>query len=666
MELADIETGPATSEVYGVSFTNISKCIRFGKSANYPILYNVSGECGNHEMMAIMGRSGSGKTTLLQVLAGRVTKRVTGEVRIQGQLYNRTMRSQISYVWQHDIFYPSPSFTVRDLLMFEAYVKMDAATPHEKIMNNVKVVMEQMQIEARADVSLSLLSGGERRRASIAKELLSDPRVLMIDEGTSGLDSAAAYDLLLKLQHLASDKHIPVIAVIHQPSSRAFYLFDHVLVLSEGCCGFRGPPSQCMAFLKRAGFTPPESHCNPADFMLDLLFSQEVDVDSILPRHKLYYAWLDKEKQKADGETLAVKSATNNPGGEEEEEGEPKNEDTERVSKCTEDEALETVTSEQSTSPTDDVESDECLVTEGDDDLYTSQPEYKSSYFRQVYAVLVRSFKAGYETEFGYINILQTIFMAVLAGLCWYQIPQTESRISDLAGYVLFVIAYWFFAGMFEGMLEFLPERFALRRELSSGDYRLSAYFVAKTLASTPVRVLLPWTFVTVSYFLVDAQPSAKVYFSLTLLVVLATLVGNSIGAFIGCVTENYHIATSLTTVVSLSMLIVGGFYLTQLPHWLAPVGYLSAFRYAYRACVQVVLDSDREIQCAGGYWFRACATATDGYIDGTDVAAAVLGKDVEPLNVNIGILVLLFGLFRYLAYLALLWGEHNTLYKQL
>ena len=658
MELADIETGPATSDVCGVSFNNISKCIRFGKSSNYPILYNVSGECDNHEMMAIMGRSGSGKTTLLQVLAGRVTKRVTGEVRIQGQLYNKTMRSQISYVWQHDIFYPSPSFTVRDLLMFEAYVKMDAATSHGQIVNNVKVVMEQMQIEARADVRLSLLSGGERRRASIAKELLSDPRVLMIDEGTSGLDSAAAFDVLLKLKHLATEKHIPVIAVIHQPSSRAFYLFDHVLVLSEGCCVFRGPPSQCMAFLNSAGFTPPESHCNPADFMLDLLFSQEVDVDGILPRHKLYYAWLDKEKQLADGETLAVKSTTNNPG-EEEGEGEPK------VSKCTEDDALETVP-EQSTSPTDDVDSDECLVTEADEDLYTSPPEYKSSYFRQVYAVLVRSFKASYETEFGYVNILQTLFMAVLAGLCWYQIPQTESRISDLAGYVLFVIAYWFFAGMFEGMLEFLPERFALRRELSSGDYRLSAYFVAKSLASTPVRVLLPWTFITVSYFLVDAKPSAKVYFSLTALVVLATLVGNSIGACIGCVTENYHIATSLTTVVSLSMLIVGGFYLTQLPHWLAPVGYLSAFRYAYRACVQVVLDADREIECAGGYWLRACATATDGYIDGTDVAAAVLGKDVEPLHMNIGILALLFVLFRYLAYLALLWGEHDTLYKQL
>eukprot|EP01032_Pedospumella_encystans_P024237 gene24237-27419_t len=58
MELADIETGPATSDVCGVSFTNISKSIRFGKSSNYPILYNVSGECGNQEMMAIMGRSG--------------------------------------------------------------------------------------------------------------------------------------------------------------------------------------------------------------------------------------------------------------------------------------------------------------------------------------------------------------------------------------------------------------------------------------------------------------------------------------------------------------------------------------------------------------------------------------------------------------------------------
>ncbi len=81
---------------------------------------------------------------------------------------------------------------------------------------------------------------------------------------------------------------------------------------------------------------------------------------------------------------------------------------------------------------------------------------------------------------------------------------------------------------------------------------------------------------------------------------------------------------------------------------------------------MQVVLDVDKEIQCEGGYWLRTCATATEGYIDGTDVTAAVLGGQVEPLSVNIAILVLLFVVFRYLAYLALLWGEHDTLYKQL
>lgn len=219
---------------------------------------------------------------------------------------------------------------------------------------------------------------------------------------------------------------------------------------------------------------------------------------------------------------------------------------------------------------------------------------------------------------------------------------------------------------MYSGMLEFLPERAVLRRELSSGDYPLSAYFFAKTLASVPVRVLLPWVFVTLSYPLVDAQPLWAVYSSLAALVVLSTLAGSSVGACVGCTTLDYHTASSITTVVALAMLIVGGFYLTELPPWVAFLSYTSAFRYSYRASIQVMYGFGRLVDCQGGYHILACAYAEDGTIAESSLVEYTLGVGLDPLYVNVLVMGLFFVLFQVLAYFSLLYGEYDTLFKSI
>lgn len=298
--------------------------------------------------------------------------------------------------------------------------------------------------------------------------------------------------------------------------------------------------------------------------------------------------------------------------------------------------------------------------------------EYQSSYYRQVYANFLRAFKSASVVQFGLVNVLQNIFMAVLVGLVWYQIPNEEKRVSDFAGYLFFCIAYWFFAGMFEGMLEFIPERASIRRELVSGDYRLSAYFVAKTLAGTPVKLVLPLVYVAISYFMAAKEANAETFFSFAAIIILATLVGNSIGMFIGSVTLDVNVATSLTTVAALGMLIVGGFYLKKLPPWLEFLSSLSMFRFAYRACVQVVYKYSGDVTCNGGYWISACYFNADGsynasgFITGAQAAAFVLDdSDVDSLGTNIYVMFIYFAAFRIFSYLALLWAEYDTLFKE-
>ena len=104
---------------------------------------------------------------------------------------------------------------------------------------------------------------------SIAHEVLINPSLLVLDEPTSGLDATAALRLVQTLAGMAHGKGKTVVTSIHQPSRRAFQMFDTVLLLSEGRCLFYGKGRDAMAYFDSVRFSPAFP-MNPADFLLDL------------------------------------------------------------------------------------------------------------------------------------------------------------------------------------------------------------------------------------------------------------------------------------------------------------------------------------------------------------------------------------------------------------
>ncbi|XP_064270483.1 ATP-binding cassette sub-family G member 5 isoform X3 [Passer domesticus] len=235
--------------------------------------------------MGILGNSGSGKTTLLDAISGRLGHKDNffGEVYVNGrQLKREQFRDCFSYVPQSDTLL---SFlTVEESLTYTALLTLKKCS-NSSIKKKVDAVMTELSLSHIADKiigsrNVAGISGGERRRVSVAAQLLQDPKVMLLDEPTTGLDCLTANQLVLLLSQLAHRDRI-VILTIHQPRSELFKLFDKIAIMSFGEMVFCGNPMEMISFFSDCGYSCPEQS-NPFDFYVDL-----TSVDTRSKEHEL-------------------------------------------------------------------------------------------------------------------------------------------------------------------------------------------------------------------------------------------------------------------------------------------------------------------------------------------------------------------------------------------
>ncbi|MFI0481241.1 ATP-binding cassette domain-containing protein [Actinomadura sp. 9N215] len=211
-------------------------------------LRDVSLTIGSGELVAIIGGSGAGKTTLLDAIAG-VRPPAEGEVSFNGAGFNGAgpggdagsfKAGSFGYVPQDDIVHLE--MPLRRTLRYAAGLRLPSGTPPERAERAVDAVMDALALTERAGQRVGSLSGGERKRASIAVELLTRPRVFFLDEPTSGLDPATAADLMRLLRGLA-DSGTTVVLTTHHPPDVA--VCDRVAVLTQdGRLAFYGEPDK--------------------------------------------------------------------------------------------------------------------------------------------------------------------------------------------------------------------------------------------------------------------------------------------------------------------------------------------------------------------------------------------------------------------------------------
>jgi ABC-type multidrug transport system ATPase subunit len=198
-------------------------------------------------LTAIIGGSGAGKTTLSRLIAG-YTRPSSGNVTFEGHDIHAeyaTMRSRIGMVPQDDVVHRQ--LTVNQALGYAAELRLPPDTSKEERAQVVAQVLEELDLTKHADTRVDKLSGGQRKRASVALELLTQPSLLLLDEPTSGLDPALDRQVMLMLRQLADAGRV-VLVVTHSVS----YLdvCDQILLVAPGGkMAFNGPPSEVGAAL---------------------------------------------------------------------------------------------------------------------------------------------------------------------------------------------------------------------------------------------------------------------------------------------------------------------------------------------------------------------------------------------------------------------------------
>ncbi|XP_041480430.1 ABC transporter G family member 9-like [Lytechinus variegatus] len=601
------------------------------------VLKNVSGSAEPGKLLALMGPSGAGKTMLLTALAGRYQGTQKGQILLGQKPLDKTLRRKISFVLQEDVFFDQ--LTLRDTLMYTAQLRLPEKMPIEEKRNRVKNIVKSLGLRkclnTKMGNSLSRgLSGGEKKRANIGCELLTDPAVLLLDEPTSGLDSHGASELIMMLKKYARRYGKTVVACIHQPSSHTFRTFDNLLLLSDGEVMYFGQAGRVTDYFAHLGLHCSQ-HYNPADFVT-------LSVDEIQPgpspRRSILMALpgLGSRYKQSSG-TGAVRQ----PRGV-------------RASFAQSGYAMQQpMVSRMSIAGLHDLEQIREHFKEDNNN------KWPTSFWHQVCTLSNRNFKQYRTIILSRLELARHLLLGCFIGAFYFRVDHIEERIRDITGMMFFIIVYWSFESIFGAISAFPQERAIINKERSAGAYRLSSYFFSKILSELPLKLALPFCSSTIAYWLAGLNASPGVFVGFVITILLNNQVAHAIGLFIGASTNSFQAAIAGGSLYMLSSLLLGGFYVSTFPSYIEWFRFTSVISYTYGATLHVIFAlQPQPVRCSttAVSLFRECLPPHDPAASNVRGYSIVLKEAsvVFPIWAYYLILLAIMAVFYLLAYLVL------------
>ncbi|KAF6153827.1 hypothetical protein GIB67_001060 [Kingdonia uniflora] len=517
------------------------------------ILKGITGCIGPGEILALMGPSGSGKTTLLKVLGGRLHDNVRGSITYNDIPYNPALKRRIGFVTQDDVLLPQ--LTVEETLVFAAFLRLPSNMSKQQKYARVEMIIKELGLERCRHTRIGGafvkgISGGERKRTSIGYEILVDPSLLLLDEPTSGLDSTSANKLLRILQGIAKAGRT-IITTIHQPSSRMFYMFDKLLLISEGHPVYCGKARESIEYFSSLRFVP-EIAMNPAEFLLDLATGQVNDIsvpdDFRAPRGSVEFErdiikYLQlKYKVEAEPAQKADHQAT--------------------------------------------------IAPEHLRLAIQVKKDWTLSWFEQFTILSKRTFKERCRDYFDKLRLVQSLGVAVLLGLLWWKSKTgTEAQLRDQVGLMFYICIFWTSSSIFGAVYVFPYEKVYLVKERKADMYKLSVYYVSSTLCDMVAHIFYPTFFMIILYFMAGFKRTIACFFLTHFSILLIVITSQGAGELFGAAVLSIKRAGMIASLVLMMFLLTGGYYV----QWLK---YISFMYYGFRLLLKVQYSADELYEC--------------------------------------------------------------------
>uniref|UniRef100_A0A4X1U861 ABC transporter domain-containing protein n=1 Tax=Sus scrofa TaxID=9823 RepID=A0A4X1U861_PIG len=525
------------------------------KTVEKEILTNINGIM-KPGLNAILGPTGGGKSSLLDVLAARKDPHgLSGDVLINGAPRPANFKCNSGYVVQDDVV--MGTLTVRENLQFSAALRLPTTmTNHEKN-ERINMVIQELGLDKVADSKVGTqfirgVSGGERKRTSIAMELITDPSILFLDEPTTGLDSSTANAVLLLLKRMSKQGRT-IIFSIHQPRYSIFKLFDSLTLLASGRLMFHGPAREALGYFASIGYNC-EPYNNPADFFLDVI--------------------------NGDSSAVVLSRADRDEGAQEPEE--PPEKDTPLIDK------LAAFYTNSSFFKDTKVELDQ--FSGGRKKKKSSvykEVTYTTSFCHQLRWISRRSFKnlLG-NPQASVAQIIVTITLGLVIGAFFYDLKNDPSGIQNRAGVLFFLTIDQCFSSVSAVELLVVEKKLFIH-EYISGYYRVSSYFFGKLLSDLlPMRMLPSIIFTCITYFLLGLKPAVGSFFIMMFTLMMVAYSASSMALAIAAGQSVVSVATLLANISFVFMMIFSGLLVnlkTVVP-WLSWLQYFSIPRYGFSA----------------------------------------------------------------------------------
>ena len=274
---------------------------------NVVLLNDLSFSVPPRKFVALVGGSGAGKSTLMDALNGSRPAH-SGTVLYNGQDYYKNLAAfstQLGYVPQDDIVHRD--LTVERALYYAAKMRLPSDFTAGQIRQRINEVLDDVELTPRRKLLVKKLSGGQRKRVSIALELLANPSILFLDEPTSGLDPGLDRKMMFLLRRLA-DKGHTIVLVTHATNN--INTCDYICFLcSGGRLAFFGPPEDAKAYFGKTDFAEIYSSLEPTEENPNV--PQEADARfRTSPEYRKYveeplYTRLPQSQNAAAGQPLA-------------------------------------------------------------------------------------------------------------------------------------------------------------------------------------------------------------------------------------------------------------------------------------------------------------------------------------------------------------------------